>query len=662
MAKKILVLLLFLISGAMHSQNYKAIDSLKSELQEWESKKKSPKLVQADTVMVHILDNICYNYYNFSTEKTFEFAKRELALSEQLNYKWGIASASNILGAIYDFKSDYKAALMHYQRSLKISKEQNNKIGMIDIYNNVGVLYSKMGNYPEALEHLLKGIVISKEIKDDFGIAGGYNNIGLLYQSQKNYPEALKNYLRCLEVAKRMKNNYLSSRLYQNIGNIYLDENKPETAMKYLEKGLEASQLSNDRQAEANNYNSIGNVYEQKKEYNKALENYLMALKIRQDINEPYGMASSLITIGNIYHLKKQYPKAIENINKGLDIVKVSGELDVLRKGYQHLSDIYNATGNYKLAFENEKLSRKINDSIFNTEKDKKITELGMTHEFEKKQEALKIEQMKKDALIELNSKKQRNTTYFVLLALFLVTSFAFGVYVNLKRNLKQKHIIEKQNTQIQLSLLEKETLLREIHHRVKNNLQIISSLLNIQSETIVDESVLHSIQEGQSRVEAMSLIHQNLYQSEQVNNVDIENYLKELVVYLSRMFENDTKKIDVAINASGITFDIDTAIPLGLIVNELVSNAYKYAFVGRDSGEISINIKSVAANQFELEVSNDGNELPEHFDIKKSKSLGLKLVSILSRQLRGSFSTQSASGLTSFLVLFKDLKAVPSK
>ncbi|MGK4567488.1 sensor histidine kinase [Flavobacterium sp. 3HN19-14] len=248
---------------------------------------------------------------------------------------------------------------------------------------------------------------------------------------------------------------------------------------------------------------------------------------------------------------------------------------------------------------------------------------------------------------------------------LIFVSLLAIGIFYNLKRNQKQKAIIneqknlvEKQHAQISLSLTEKETLLREIHHRVKNNLQIISSLLNIQAQGIQDENVLSSLQEGQSRVQAMSLIHQNLYQSQFINNVNIENYLKDLIQYLSDIFRESDKKIAISIEASGIEFDIDTAIPLGLIVNELVSNACKYAFENRQTGNINIKIEHINDVDYKLCVSDDGKGLPEDFDAKNSTSLGLKLVKILSRQLRGVLSVTSANGLTVFSVQFKDLKA----
>jgi two-component sensor histidine kinase len=264
---------------------------------------------------------------------------------------------------------------------------------------------------------------------------------------------------------------------------------------------------------------------------------------------------------------------------------------------------------------------------------------------------------LKKDKVL---GKTQRNGA-FIVAALLAVAAFLFYTRFRLKKKTSdalavKNEEIEKQKEQIQSSLGEKETLLREIHHRVKNNLQIISSLLNIQSEHIQDENVLSSIQEGQSRVQAMSLIHQNLYQSEHLSNVNIENYLLQLTAHLSDMFAGENKKITVSVDAANINFDIDTAIPLGLIVNELVSNAYKYAFEKTASGKIDITIKPVNEIEYELTVADNGKGIAD-YNPEKSNSLGLKLVKILSRQLRGAFTIQSGNG-TVFLVTFKDIRA----
>ena len=146
------------------------------------------------------------------------------------------------------------------------------------------------------------------------------------------------------------------------------------------------------------------------------------------------------------------------------------------------------------------------------------------------------------------------------------------------------------------------------------------------------------------------------------INDLDsVENYLKELAAYLSKMYRGDSDEILVAINTKGLQFDFDTAIPLGLIVNELVSNAYKHAFKDSIKGNIWIEIQALNDVDYELKVSNNGNKLPLNFDIAKSKSLGLKLVTILSKQLRGSFKNESTNSKTVCVVVFKDLKAFQS-
>ena len=284
-----------------------------------------------------------------------------------------------------------------------------------------------------------------------------------------------------------------------------------------------------------------------------------------------------------------------------------------------------------------------------------------MQTRYETVKKELQITQLSKSGEV-----KRRQTIWAIAIAGFLaIVAYLFYNRYRFKKKtsevLTEKNIeIEKQKALIQTSLNEKETLLREIHHRVKNNLQIISSLLNIQSEHIQDENVLSSIQEGQSRVQAMSLIHQNLYQSEHLNNVDIQNYVQQLVVYLSEMFAGQSKNIQVNVDAPDINFDIDTAIPLGLIINELVSNAYKYAFEKHALGNINISIKPKTGEDYELEIRDDGKGMPTDANPDKSNSLGLKLVKILSRQLRGTFSFKSDKGAV-FLVQFKDLRAFQS-
>ncbi|MBM4241276.1 MAG: PAS domain S-box protein [Euryarchaeota archaeon] len=207
----------------------------------------------------------------------------------------------------------------------------------------------------------------------------------------------------------------------------------------------------------------------------------------------------------------------------------------------------------------------------------------------------------------------------------------------------------------IKKALEEKEILLREIHHRVKNNMQIISSLLNLQSGYIQDERDLEFFKESQSRVKSMAMIHEKLYQSEDLASIDYSDYIKSFVADLSYMYTVDPHLIKVKIDVEKIRMNIDTAIPLGLIINELVTNSIKHAFPKGRKGEISVKLFS-EGDKLTLTISDNGIGFPEDLDISKTDTLGLKLVNNLIRQVDGKIELDRSHG-TEFKIIFKELK-----
>lgn len=213
---------------------------------------------------------------------------------------------------------------------------------------------------------------------------------------------------------------------------------------------------------------------------------------------------------------------------------------------------------------------------------------------------------------------------------------------------LAQKEIIERTQTEtrIRAALDEKEILLKEVHHRVKNNLQIISSLLNLQSAQIPDPKTKDALRESQNRVRSMALIHEKLYQSTDLVRVDFGAYLQNLVNNLVQSYRGKSEKVMVQIHAQSITLDIDAAIPCGLIVNELVSNGLKYAFPENREGCIEISCHQLSNGRYRLVVRDDGVGLPANFDITKSSSLGFKLVTSLVKQLDGNLTMGTTHGV----------------
>jgi len=201
----------------------------------------------------------------------------------------------------------------------------------------------------------------------------------------------------------------------------------------------------------------------------------------------------------------------------------------------------------------------------------------------------------------------------------------------------------------VKQSLREKELLLKEIHHRVKNNLQTISSILYLQSLSVKDEDQLTVLQDVRSRVTSMGLIHQKLYQSSNIATIPFTDYIYDLIEFLSDSFNVDRERIRIVIDIlpSDLSLDIDTGIPCGLIINELVTNALKYAFKGRDKGIIRIFLSRDNNQRFTLTVSDDGVGFPEGFERNSQSSLGMTLVSGLVDQLGGSLEFVIGKGAT---------------
>ncbi|MBN2612156.1 MAG: sensor histidine kinase [Bacteroidales bacterium] len=193
--------------------------------------------------------------------------------------------------------------------------------------------------------------------------------------------------------------------------------------------------------------------------------------------------------------------------------------------------------------------------------------------------------------------------------------------------------------------LKEKDILIKEIHHRVKNNLQIISSLLDLQANTVINKKAKSAIKDSQARVKSMALIHQLLYQSEMYAHVDFPKYLENIIVSLQAAFYNPEKTIIYEINAGKMELSIDYAIKLGLITNEIVSNSYKYAFKNRRNGKIIINSQFLSSKEIYLQIIDNGTGLPLEYNTNHLNTLGLRLVKLLSQQIKAEISFKNNDG-----------------
>lgn len=314
------------------------------------------------------------------------------------------------------------------------------------------------------------------------------------------------------------------------------------------------------------------------------------------------------------------------------------------------------AKGNYKDAYEISLQLKKATDSLAKNEIKQHILQARLSYDSlqqAEKQRTYQKDLLQKQAQID-NSRK---LIYLVITGLALALLLALAFYRNYKNTQKANRIIalQKKETEekkiiIENSLVEKETLLKEIHHRVKNNLQIISSLLNLQANQTDDENLKRIMAEAKNRISSMALIHQKVYQSENLSSIDFQAYIEQMVQSMESLFNSSKKQITCNINTNGIILDIDTSIPLGLIINELLTNIYKYAFADQNSGTVTVILQKKNAEETELHISDNGKGLPPDFDLNSLNSLGLKLVKGLSNQLKGTIRFENNYGTHCFI------------
>lgn len=245
---------------------------------------------------------------------------------------------------------------------------------------------------------------------------------------------------------------------------------------------------------------------------------------------------------------------------------------------------------------------------------------------------------------------------------IFSFICILFSVYLLggvLGKNLMEvHHTLYRSRNEIQQRIAEKETLLKEIHHRVKNNLQTVSSLLSLQSRNINDIKTKSLFKSSQNRVISMAMVHEMLYMREDLSKIEYRSYVKELSEYLIRSVKGAENNVSLDLNIPNIKLKIDTAIPLGLLINEAITNSLKYGFTEDEEGIIYIGLEKANANEYVLNIGDNGVGFSEPFDPKSTKSLGLKLIHNLARQLNGSITKDESKKGTNYIVKFQEAEA----
>ena len=464
-----------------------------------------------------------------------------------------------------------------------------------------------------------------------------FNSLANFNKSTDNYENANEYYTKAYKMAMSMNDKRVASILLSNQGDLLLNMKRFDDALDILKKSIDLKkEIRYSPQSIAITKLNIALVHSQINNNKKALQIFDSIIPLFLKANRQKNLMYSLTGRGQLFLKMKRYKNAIDDSEKAYQIATKIGNLEYQNLASECLSKSYFLVTNFKKAYYYQTKHSIFKDSIFNSNNVKKITQMQMQYEFDKQQELQEIE-------IKNKAVKNRliiRNLLIGLLGLLLLLGLLYKLYYDRKRN---NLVLAQKNIQINKALADNEVLLKETHHRVKNSLQMISSLLYLQSENIEDKKAAASVKDGQIRVKSMALIHQKLYQKDNLTGIEVSDYINDLAESIFQSHNIDNNTIKLLIDVDKMILDIDTVTPIGVIINELIINALKHAFSNKkDHALIQISLHN-KGDVLLLKVEDNG----KGFDMnrKKEKSFGLKLINSLSRKLKAELQITNKNG-----------------
>ncbi len=511
--KRLLLLIIITVYIQKQSQaqlqGQDRIDSLLGQL---------PK-ANEDTNKVKLLIDLSHTYYSINPDEGLNFGKQGLALAEKLNWKKGMANACRTIAGNYGYgKSDYTTALKYSLQALEQFKDIGDKTGTARILGDIGVVYWYQSDYPNALKYYFDALRINEELNNKDDIAATLCNIGIVYNSEKDYQKALEYIMKANKIDEESGNTSGIAANLGDIGELYRNLSDHPKALEYNMKSLLLYEELGDKNGIARNLGNIGIVYMEQKNYNKALEYYLQALKISEELDLKVGIAMNLGSIGNTYlemakdtgtgkHHLETLQKAKVYTDTAITICKEIGDLNSLSANYNRLSEIQMLLGDNRSALDSYKNYAFFKDSVFNMEKDKKLTETAMQYAFDKKEAAANAEQEKKD----IRQRNIRNlfiggAAVLLLFLIALINRYRYKQKANKELAAAYENL---KSTQQQLVQSEKlaafGVMAKRMAHEIQNPLNFVNNFSEVSRDLV--QEIISANNEEEKKEVAQDLI-----------------------------------------------------------------------------------------------------------------------------------------------------------
>jgi len=569
--------------------------------------------------------DLCINYIDSARVIADKFAD-DYYIDISLYYK----------GICYNRHAQYEEALSYFNEALAVFSERQDTIALADITYQMALVHRQRTAYVPFLNRINQSLDLARAIGYDQK-EGMCLNAKLIHFTERNMiVEAEEVGLASLNIFESIGDSSSMGDVYNNMGNLKTKEGKLDEAIIYHTKQHELNTILNNIWGLGYSHSKLGNIYVTQGKYKQAEHHLLEGLQISRSQNSPYEISGSLIKCGEFYYKTGDYKKALA---LATEAEKITGNKKINNKREEALlliSQIQESRGASSAALSTYKRYAALRGSTLNETIAEQLSEMETKYKTVQKEEEIKRLSLE-DQLNQNKISQQRYALTGTFIGLSLLTFLLFRIF-------GQKKEIESKNTTISEALSEKETLLKEIHHRVKNNLQVVSSLLRIQSNETNDEVAIEALKEGQARVQSMSLIHQSLYQKDNLTGIRMKDYMEKLTSNLVNTYTLTKDRVSVSCDIDDINLDVETVVPLGLIINELISNALKYAFPNDRKGEIKVVLKEQAENLL-LSVIDNGVGINNATGDNQGTSFGYGLIEAFCNKLDAEMNINTNNG-----------------
>lgn len=582
-------------------------------------------------IKLSLLKEIANIYFETDLKKALSYSLKGVQLADKTGDKKAQPEFYEMVGRMYANSLELDSAVYYFDKAMTGYQAIQNKKGQATTLFKIAWVHKKKQDIGKAMEADMKALRLMEELKDPEGIANALGRVSDDLTRQGRLKEALDYAKKSIAICE--KNNFQEELMYSffNAGNVSIAMGEDAQSLAYYDKAIainKAMKLGDMNLCDLSN--SRGNALKHLKRFPEALAEYKKAQALAQKTNYTNAYSTVTANLGEVNLLLGNYQEALQYQLKTIELMEAAGDKSNLIENYLHASTIYEKLNDYPSALAYQKKARLLRDSTASKESDVAMSELLTKYETQKKEATIETQQQQLS--------QQRRTQWLSIGVAGLLTILLIVSYRSYRARTRANKLLAIKNA-------ENELLLKEIHHRVKNNLEVVSSLLALQSAQIDDKSTKEAMLEGQNRVQSIGIVHQKLYQGKNLGAIEMKDYFINLSESILDSFGAD-KRVQIECAMDNLNIDIDTAVPLGLIVNELITNTIKYAFPEDRHGKVQIKLEKRKDGILQLQVSDNG---VGKSGVIHGTGFGSQLITLLTKQLNGSMREEINNGTNIF-------------